>query len=219
MQIKKEDINVRKYRSFIPSSIRINKEKIIYIDPFKINKNYNDADIIFITHDHYDHYSEEDIDKVINENTTIIIPDELLTKLLRKGINKNAIITVEPNKNYMVQGIKFETISAYNTNKTFHPKENGWVGYIIEIKGVRYYIAGDTDITEENRRVKCDVAFVPVGGTYTTDFKEAAQLINEIQPKIAVPIHYGSVVGTKQDATDFIKLLNPSIKGIILMKQ
>ena len=201
------------------SSIRINKEKTIYIDPFKIDRNYNDADIVFITHDHYDHYSEEDIDKVINENTTIIIPEELLTKLLRKGINKNAIITVEPNKNYMVQGIKFETISAYNTNKTFHPKENGWVGYIIIINGIRYYIAGDTDITEENKKVKCDVAFVPVGGTYTMDFKEAAQLINEIQPKIAIPIHYGSVVGTNQDATDFVKLLHPSIKGIILMKQ
>lgn len=201
------------------SSIRINKEKIIYIDPFKIDKNYNDADIVFITHDHYDHYSEEDIDKVINENTTIIIPEELLTKLLRKGINKNAIITVEPNEKYMVQEIKFETISAYNTNKTFHPKENGWVGYIITLDGIRYYIAGDTDITKENRKVKCDVAFVPVGGTYTMDFKEAAQLINEIQPKIAVPIHYGSVVGTKQDAKDFIKLLNPSIKGVILMNQ
>ena len=201
------------------SSIRINKEKTIYIDPFKIDKNYNDADIVFITHDHYDHYSEEDIDKVINENTTIIIPEELLTNLLRKGINKNAIITVEPNEKYMVQGIKFETIPAYNTNKTFHPKENGWVGYSITLDDIRYYIAGDTDITEENRRVKCGVAFVPVGGTYTMDFKEAAQLINEIQPKIAVPIHYGSVVGTKQDATDFIKLLNPSIKGIILMKQ
>ena len=201
------------------SSIRINKEKIIYIDPFKINKNYNDADIIFITHDHYDHYSEEDIDKVINETTTIIIPEELLTKLLRKGINKNAIITVEPNKNYMVQGIKFETISAYNTNKTFHPKENGWVGYIIIINGIRYYIAGDTDITEENKQVKCDVAFVPVGGTYTMDFKEAASLINEIKPKIAIPIHYGSIVGTEQDAIDFIRLLHPEIKGIILMKK
>ena len=201
------------------SSIKINKEKVIYIDPFKIEKNYNDADIVFITHDHFDHYSEEDIDKVIKENTTIIMPEELLTKLLRKGINKNAIITVEPNEKYMVQGIKFETIPAYNTIKTFHPKENGWVGYSITLDDIRYYIAGDTDITEENRKVKCDVAFVPVGGTYTIDFKEAAQLINEIQPKIAVPIHYGSVVGTKQDATDFIKLLNPSIKGIILMKQ
>ena len=201
------------------SSIKIKDNKIIYIDPFKIDKDYNDADIVFITHDHFDHYSEEDIDKVINENTTIIIPEELLTKILRKGINKNAVITVESNKEYMVQGIKFETIPAYNTNKTFHPKENDWVGYIITLDGIRYYIAGDTDITEENRKVKCDVAFVPVGGTYTIDFKEAAQLINEIQPKIAVPIHYGSVVGTKQDATDFIKLLNPSIKGIILMKQ
>ena len=201
------------------SSIKINKEKVIYIDPFKIDKNYNDADMIFVTHDHYDHYSEEDIDKIKKEDTIIIAPEELLTKLLRKGFRKDSIITVEPNKKYMIQGMKFETIPAYNTNKQFHPKENGWVGYIIEIKGVRYYIAGDTDITEENRRVKCDVAFVPVGGTYTTDFKEAAQLINEIQPKIAVPIHYGSVVGTKQDATDFIKLLNPSIKGIILMKK
>ena len=201
------------------SSIRINKEKIIYIDPFKIDRNFNDADIIFITHDHYDHYSEEDIDKVINENTTIIIPEELLTKLLKKGINKNAIITVEPNEKYMVQGIKFETIPAYNTNKTFHPKKNGWVGYIIIINGIRYYIAGDTDITEENKQVKCDVAFVPVGGTYTMDFKEAANLINEIKPKIAIPIHYGSVVGTEQDAIYFIRLLHPEIKGIILVKK
>ena len=200
------------------SRIRISKNKIIYIDPFKIDKNYNDADIVFITHDHYDHYSEEDIDKVINKNTTIIIPEELLTKLLRKGINKNAIITVEPNVKYMVQGIKFETIPAYNTNKSFHPKENDWVGYIITLNDIRYYVAGDTDITEENRKVKCDVAFVPVGGTYTMDFKEAAQLINEIQPKIAVPIHYGSVIGTEQDASDFIKLLHPNIKGMILMK-
>ena len=200
------------------SSIRINKEKTIYIDPFKIDRNYNDADIIFVTHDHYDHYSEEDIDKVINENTVIVIPEELLTKVLKKGINKNAIITVEPNKKYMVQGIKFETVPAYNTNKTFHPKENDWVGYVIEINGIKYYIAGDTDITEENKKVKCDVAFVPVGGTYTMDFKEAAQLVNEIQPKVAVPIHYGSVVGTKQDAEEFIKLLHTNIKGIILMR-
>ena len=201
------------------SSIKIKDNKIIYIDPFKIDKDYNDADIVFITHDHFDHYSEEDIDKVINENTTIIIPEELLTKILRKGINKNAVITVESNKEYMVQGIKFETIPAYNTNKTFHPKENGWVGYIITLDDIRYYIAGDTDITEENRKVKCDVAFVPVGGTYTMNYSEAAELVNIIKPKIAVPIHYGSIVGTKQDATNFIKLLHSSIKGIILMKQ
>ena len=200
------------------SSIRINKEKVIYIDPFKINKNYNDADIIFITHDHYDHYSEEDIDKVIKEDTTIVIPKDLLKKLLKKGINKNAIIVAEPNKEYETQRINFNTIPAYNINKKFHPKENNWLGYIITINNVKYYVAGDTDITDENRKVKCDVAFVPVGGTYTMDFKEAARLINEIKPKIAVPIHYGSIVGTEQDARNFINLLNSEIKGVILIK-
>ena len=201
------------------SSIKINKNKIIYIDPFKIDKNYNDADIILITHEHYDHYSEEDIDKVVNKNTIIVIPEEILTKLLKKGINKNSIVLVEPNKEYIVQGVKIETVPAYNVNKKFHPKENKWVGYIITINDVRYYIAGDTDITEENRKVKCDVAFVPVGGTYTMNSKESAQLVNEIQPKIAVPIHYGSIVGTEQDAVDFVRLLYPTIKGVILMKQ
>lgn len=200
------------------SSIRINKEKVIYIDPFKINKNYNDADIIFITHDHYDHYSEEDIDKVIKEDTTIVIPKDLLKKLLKKGINKDAIIVAEPNKEYETQGINFNTIPAYNINKKFHPKENNWLGYIITINNVKYYVAGDTDITDENRKVKCDVVFVPVGGTYTMDFKEAARLINEIKPKIAVPIHYGSIVGTEQDARNFINLLNSEIKGVILIK-
>ena len=175
--------------------------------------------MIIITHDHYDHYSEEDIDKVKKQDTVIVAPEELLTKLLRKGFRQDNIITVEPYDVDMELGIKFEAIPAYNTNKQFHPKENGWVGYIIEIQGIKYYIAGDTDITEENRKVKCDVTFVPVGGTYTMDFKEAAMLINEIKPKIAIPTHYGSVVGTKQDATDFIKLLHPEIKGIILMKQ
>ena len=202
------------------SSIKMkNKNIIIYIDPFKIDKNYNDADIIFITHDHYDHYSEDDIDKVRKFNSIFVIPDDLLPKLLEKGINQENIFTLDSGDTEIIDGIKVEAVPAYNTNKTFHPKENGWVGYIITLDDIRYYIAGDTDITEENRKVKCDVAFVPVGGTYTMDFKEAAQLINEIQPKIAVPIHYGSVVGTKQDATDFIKLLHPSIKGIILMKQ
>ena len=200
------------------SSIRIEKEKIIYIDPYKINKNYNDADIIFVTHDHYDHYSEEDIDKVKKENTVIVVPEGLLTKLINKGIKQENIITVKPNNKYKVEGIEIETIPAYNIEKQFHPKANNWVGYIIDIKGIKYYIAGDTDITEENKKVKCDVAFVPVGGTYTMNYKEAAALVNEIKPKIAVPIHYGSVVGTAEDANKFIKLLDKEIQGKILMK-
>lgn len=200
------------------SSIKINKEKVIYIDPFKIDKEYNDADIIFITHNHYDHYSEEDINKVRKENTIIVAPEELLPKLLNNGFKEDEIITVDPDEEDMASDIRFETVAAYNIDKPYHPKENKWVGYVIEINGIRYYIAGDTDITEENLKIKCDVAFVPVGGIYTMDFKEAAYLVNKIHPKIAVPIHYGSVVGINQDATDFIKLLNPNIKGVILMK-
>ena len=200
------------------SSIKIKREKIIYIDPFKIDKNYNDADIIFITHDHYDHYSEEDINKIRKEDTLIIIPETMNRKVSNNGFSKENVIEVSLNRKYEVKGITFETIPAYNINKQFHPKENAWVGYIIELDGVKIYIAGDTDITEENKQVKCDIAFVPVGGTYTMNFKEAAELVNEIKPKIAVPTHYGSVVGKKEDATNFIKLLGQEIEGKILMK-
>lgn len=200
------------------SSIRIKGNKTIYIDPFKINENSNDADFIFITHDHYDHYSEEDIDKVKNKDSIIIAPENLLKKLLKKGIEQNNIVLVEPGQAYEASGIKFETVPAYNLGKPFHPKGNNWVGYIINIDEINYYIAGDTDLTNENKKVKCDVAFVPVGGTYTMNYTEAAELVNNIMPKIAVPIHYGSIVGTKQDAEKFINLLNDGIQGEILMK-
>ena len=200
------------------SSIRFSKGEIIYFDPFKIEKSYNDADVIFITHDHYDHYSEEDIDKAVKEDTIIVAPEDLETKLLEKGFEKENIILVKPNESYTAKGIKFQTIPAYNTNKQFHPKENNWVGYILEIEGVNYYIAGDTDITEENKKVNCDVAFVPVGGTFTMDYKEAAELINEIKPKVAVPIHYGSIVGSKKDGAKFAKLVDSEIEVEILMK-
>ena len=200
------------------SSIKFSKGVIIYFDPFKIEKNFNDADIIFITHNHYDHYSEEDIDKVKRQDTVIVAPEDLLTKLLKKGFEKHNIISVKPNENYTVKGIKFSTIPAYNINKQFHPKKNEWVGYLLDLEGVIYYIAGDTDITEENRKVKCDVAFVPVGGTFTMDYKEAAELINEIKPKIAVPTHYGSIVGGKGDGANFSRLVNSEIKCEILIK-
>ena len=111
----------------IHSSIKIIGEKVIYIDPFKINKQYSDADFVFITHDHYDHYSEKDIDKVKKDNTIFIAPEKTVTKLLTKGIAGKNIISVLPNNDYEVNELKFKTIPAYNTNKAFHPKENGWV--------------------------------------------------------------------------------------------
>lgn len=199
------------------SSIKFNKGLIIYFDPFKINENYNDADIIFITHSHYDHYSEEDISKVIKDNTTIVVPKDLEDMVLQFGFAKEHIIVVSPNEEYSVLGINFKTIPAYNTNKNFHPKSNEWVGYI-NLDQTTYYIAGDTDITEENRQVKCDVAFVPIGGTYTMTYSEAAELINEIKPQIAVPIHYGLIVGNKEDANNFANLVDKEIECKILIR-
>ena len=195
------------------SSIKISKGKTIYIDPFKIDKELHDADIILITHDHYDHYSPEDIEKVARNETIIVAPKTV--KALSKM--KNTVL-VESNQTYEVDGIKIETIASYNINKQFHPKENEWVGYVIEIEGTRYYIAGDTDITPENKQVKCDVALVPVGGTYTMTYKEAAELVNTIKPAKAIPTHYGSIVGEKDDGEKFKKLLPPEIECMIIIK-
>ena len=200
------------------SSIKINKGLVIYFDPFKIDKEYHDADIIFITHSHYDHYSEEDINKVRKEDTQIVAPLDLLDNLLTLGFTKNNITLVKPNETYTVKGLSFKTIPAYNTNKNFHPKANNWVGYLVTIDNMTYYIAGDTDITEENRKVSCDVAFIPIGGTYTMDYKEAAELINEIKSKVAIPTHYGKIIGNIKDGQKFAELINKEIECKIFIK-
>ena len=200
------------------SSIKINGDRIIYIDPYKIEDVQNDADLIFITHTHYDHFSPEDITKIKKQNTVIIIPEDGYSQCLQMGFKDYQVNIVEPNKRYQVHGVNFETVPAYNIKKSFHPKENKWVGYILELRSASYYITGDTDMNEDNVKVECDVAFVPVGGTYTMDAIEAAKFINEIQPRIAVPIHYGTIVGTKADAEKFEGLLKNTIECKIMME-
>ena len=200
------------------SAIRINKGKIIYVDPFHLKKEYKDADIILITHSHYDHFSKEDIEKVKKDDTKIYITKDLLEETKSIGFVEDNIVTINPNEIYYEDDIEINTIRAYNINKQFHPKENNWVGYILKIQGITYYIAGDTDITEENKKVNCDVAFVPVGGTYTMTANEAAVLVNEIKPKIAVPVHYGEIVGSKEDGQRFVEKLENGIEGKILIK-
>ena len=208
------------------SSIRFEDKEngIIYFDPYEIDKNYNDADYIFITHSHYDHFSPEDISKVKKDTTKIIVPnemnndEEIRITIEDLGFAKDDIFYVVPDNYYVEDNLDFETVPAYNVSKNFHPKEKGWVGYIIHLNDVSYYIAGDTDITKENKKVNCDVAFVPIGGTYTMTAKEAAKLVNEINPKIAVPIHYGLIVGTKEDANIFKENLNSDIKCEIMIK-
>jgi len=194
-----------------------NSDKIIYIDPYNIEKTNSNADVIFVTHSHYDHFSEEDILKLKKETTKIVITEDLYQKTLELGFEEENITTVKPSEEYQIENIKFSTVSSYNVNKKFHPKENNWVGYIIEINNVKYYIAGDTDITEDNKKIKCDVAFLPVGGTYTMTADEAAELANIIHPKIAVPIHYGSIVGTQEDAEKFKDALKSTIRCELLI--
>ena len=197
------------------SSIKIQKDKTIYIDPFKIKEILHDADFIFITHSHYDHFSTEDILKIAKIDTTFITITETKSSLELLGIPNNQIVIVEPNNTYEIKGIKFETVPAYNENKKFHPKENKWVGYIIEFDGIKYYIAGDTDNIKDIEKIKCDIAFLPIGGTFTMNAKEAADLANKIDAKIIVPIHYGEIVGTKEDLDKFIKSSNKEVKVLI----
>ena len=199
------------------SSIKINGEKVIYVDPYKIKGINNDADLIFITHEHYDHYSIENINKIKKSNTRFIVPKSMKNRLIIDGISESDIISVDVKNKYSVDDIEFETIPAYNINKSFHPKNSNWVGYIININNIKYYIAGDTDITDEAINVKCDIAFIPIGGTYTMDYKEAATLTNKIKPKYAIPIHYGLIVGKYEDAIKYSNLLDKEIECKIII--
>lgn len=198
------------------SSIKITGGSTIYVDPFRIADAANDADIILITHDHFDHFSPEDIAKVIKSDTYLVVPGKMQKKAAE--ISCRELITVEPGEKKQLGSIAIETIPAYNPLKPFHPKGKGWVGYVIETGGVRIYVAGDTDITKENKEVSCDVALVPIGGTYTMDAKKAAELVNTIRPGTAIPTHYGSVAGSKSDEEVFRANVDPSVLVEIKME-
>ncbi len=198
---------------FTQSSIKITDgENHIYIDPLGIKEEFCDADYILITHDHYDHFSPEDIKKVACENTVLIVPEKMKAKALKEINFINKIEIISPNQNKKINNLYIETIPAYNIIKPFHLKIFGWVGYILEIGGKRIYIAGDTDKTKEAEAVHCDIAMVPIGGTYTMNAKKAAELINIIQPEVAIPTHYGSIVGNKNDGELFKENVKAPVK-------
>ncbi len=201
----------------IQNSICIRGSKTLYFDPLEV-KATHDADYIFITHSHFDHFSLLAILELKKENTIIITPKDIIEELLSIGIQEEYLVIVKPNQKYVFKNIEFQTIPAYNLHKKNHPKDAGWVSYIVTLDKVTYYVAGDTDVTKEAKEVKCDVAFVPVGGTYTMDCLEAATLCNLIKPKLAIPVHYGYVVGSVKDAQVFKKRLDKEIACKIFMK-
>ena len=196
------------------STIRIQRDRVIYFDPYEIQKDLKDADLIFISHDHFDHLSVESIMKLVKEDTVLVAPESSAALLEGEGFRN--VTAVQPSKSYEVGGVSFTTVPMYNVGKKFHEKSENFVGYVVRIDGAEYYFAGDTDLIPEMESIKADVVFLPVGGTYTMDASEAARAANIIKPAVAVPIHYADVVGTVEDGEAFIRGLDKPIKGVLL---
>ncbi len=193
------------------SSIKISDGLTIYFDPYDIKEKINNADYIFITHSHWDHFDLDSINNLVNEKTIIIGPSSVIEKL----DSNYKTLEVKPENIYNLNNISFMTVPAYNIDKEYHPKDAGYVGYIVTLNNVTYYIAGDTDVLDELKVIKADVIFLPVGGTYTMTKEEAVDLANTIKPKYAIPIHYGLAVGDELDAKYFVNNIDKEIESKI----
>lgn len=198
------------------SSIRIEGSKILYFDPFQITEEKHDADVIFVTHEHYDHFEPDSIAKIKKDSTLLVAPESMKKKVISEGgLASEQCVFYNPGEMHKQEELAIETIPAYNKLKPFHPKGKKWQGYVVVMDEIRYYVAGDTDVNEDIRKVQCDVALLPIGGHYTMDKKQAADYAVEIKPMAVIPTHYGSIVGNKTDGQDFekyVKAMDPEIQ-------
>lgn len=221
MKIDSVEINWLGHSGFL-----IKNSKVIYIDPYNIKADSEKADLILITHSHYDHCSVADMNKVIKEGTKIVIPADCQSKITRFDMPIRIEI-IEPGQQLTYGDIKVSTLAAYNVDKPFHSKDEGWVGYLIEVNGILIYHAGDTDVIPEMQRLtgykqsnKKFVALLPVGGRFTMTAEEAIEAAKIIKPSLAIPMHYGSVVGSEEDAQEFCNLCKEEgIEAKILVKE
>ena len=203
-----ENVSLKEVRCLGHNCVRIEAgDQVIYTDPYQLKEAPHDGTLILITHDHYDHLSPEDIEKVAGEDCVLALPESCDPGSLPDAVT--AIYAVIPGGRYFVSDICFETVPSYNIGKAFHSQENEWVGYVVEGNGLRYYIAGDMDRIPEAEKLSADVAFLPVGGTYTMTAEEAAGLAAVMDAKVFVPVHYGIIVGTPDDADRFVSLVGP----------
>ena len=195
------------------SSTKIStKGKMIYIDPYNISEDSEKADLILLTHSHYDHCSVADIKKIIQEGTRIVLTADCQSKIVRFDVPIKLEV-VEPGKELVFGNMKISVLPAYNVDKPFHSKEESWVGYFLKINGLLVYHAGDTDVIPEMQKLtgykqqgKKLVALLPVGGRFTMSAEEAVEAAKLIKPDLAIPMHYGSVVGSEDDAKEFCEM-------------
>lgn len=179
-------------------------DKFIYFDPWKIKGEEPKADLIFITHSHYDHCSPEDVQKLVKDTTVVVGPQDTLSQIACQ--NKQLLL---PGETRPIGGFKVTGVPAYNIKRNFHSQKEQWLGYIIEVEGRKIYHTGDTDFIPEMEGIQVDIMLVSIGGTYTMDYQEAAEAVRRINPKIAVPMHYGTVVGSLSEAQKFAELASP----------
>jgi L-ascorbate metabolism protein UlaG (beta-lactamase superfamily) len=189
----------RGIRWFGQSAFLVQNGKNIYLDPFELPEGVPPADIVLITHEHFDHLSPVDLARIVKPSTAIVSISGVAGNLPKQGTFK----AVKPGDTLTVQGIKIEVVPAYNVSKQSHPKEKGFVGFIVHTDGRSIYHAGDTDLIPEMNNIKADVALLPIGGKFTMDASEAAKAANLIKPKVVIPMHWGKVVGTEADVETF----------------
>jgi L-ascorbate metabolism protein UlaG (beta-lactamase superfamily) len=190
---------------------RIDGPKTVYFDPYQISGGPK-ADLILVSHDHFDHCSPEDVAKIQQSKTVIITEKDSAKKL------KGDVRVLKPGDTVTVAGVTVEAVPSYNVDKDFHPKKSGWLGFIVEMEGVRIYHAGDTDFIQEMKNLQVDIALIPVSGTYVMTADQAIKATLAMKPKLAVPMHYGAIVGNDEDAQKFKKGLEGKVEVLILPK-
>lgn len=192
-------------------SFRVEGEKVVYFDPYQISGGPK-ADLILVSHDHFDHCSPEDVAKIQQAETVIVTEKDSARKL------QGNVRIIKPGDALMIDAVKVEGVPSYNVDKDFHPRKNGWLGFILEMDGVRIYHAGDTDFIPEMKNFQVDIALIPVSGTYVMTVDQALKATLAMKPKLAIPMHYGAIVGNEEDAQKFKKGLEGKVEVMILRK-